>query len=304
MSALIRIATRSSALALAQTELAIKTIKAKYPISVIEVIKLTTKADKNSQTPIHEIGGKGIFVKELEQALLEQKADVAVHSVKDMPSKLTAELSLPCILERSLPHDILISKQNLSLSKLAPGSIVGTSSIRRELQLKLMRPDLIYKPIRGNVGTRIKKIGHGYDAIILAYAGIARLQLTEHITENFKLSEMLPAAGQAAIGLQCLTQNDKIMNMLTTLDHKASNVCITAERSAMENLGAHCFAPVAAYAEHAEDKIKLHAKVFTNTGHIQTTQTGPCTAAYDIGKEAAVELIHQGALDIISKAKE
>jgi hydroxymethylbilane synthase len=295
----IRIATRSSPLALAQTQSVLEALQRHDPDIRHTLVPMTTPADNAPNTPIHHIGGKGIFIKTLEAALLEGKADIAVHSVKDLPCTLDAAFQLPCVLPRAPAHDVLIGKKPYTLSTLPSGSIVGTSSIRRRHELLLMRPDIQCQDIRGNVGTRIDKLQQGYDAIILAYAGVERLGLTQHIHEHCRLDQLLPAAGQAAIGIECRTEDSELITYLAALNHEPTATCIESERAVMRALGAHCFAPVAAHATYADDLLQVTARVIGRRGSIEVQVSGSAHQATELGERAAESLRQQGALAII-----
>ena len=297
----IKIATRPSKLALTQANIVATAITKLDPNISCELVAIKTSADIKSEQPINTIGGKGIFIKELEQALLAKKADIAVHSIKDMPSKLAEHFSMPAILPRLVTHDVLISNNHTAFDDLAPGAVVGTSSLRRTCQLQILRPDLTYKPIRGNVDTRINKLAGDYDAIILAAAGIIRLGYEKHISQDFALEDILPAAGQGAIGIECLRDNSDMLKLASLLNHVPSAAAVTAERSAMWHLGGHCMAPIAAYASCNENKITLKAMVASHDSSkvIRTTKTAALPDAAELGQNIAKELISQGALDLI-----
>lgn len=297
----IKIATRPSKLALMQANIVATALSKLDPNISCELVTIKTSADIKSEQPINTIGGKGIFIKELEQSLLAKKADIAVHSIKDMPSKLLEPFSMPAILPRLAAHDILISNNHTAFHDLAPGAVVGTSSLRRTCQLQILRPDLTYKPIRGNIDTRIKKLAGKYDAIILAAAGIIRLGYEQHISENFSLEDILPSAGQGAICIECLHDNSDMIKLASLLNHAPSAAAVTAERSAMWHLGGHCMAPIAAYANYSENGITLKAMVANQDSSrvIRAIKTASPLYAMELGQDIAAELISQGALDLI-----
>jgi hydroxymethylbilane synthase len=301
---IIRIATRPSKLALAQASIVAKKLTELNCDITSKIVVITTTADIKAEQPINTIGGKGIFIKELEQALLAKQADIAVHSIKDMPSQLAQPFIMPAVLPRVAAHDVLISNNNLTFSELSPNMVVGTSSLRRTCQLQILRPDLTYKAIRGNVDTRIKKLASGYDAIILACAGIARLGLEQYISDNFSLKDMIPSAGQGAIGIECLNDNSPIIALISKLNHPPSAASITAERSAMLHLGGHCMAPIAAYASCKENDITLTAMVANKDSSrvIRAANTAHTSHAAKLGEDIAKNLISQGALDLINTA--
>lgn len=295
----IRIATRSSPLALAQTQLVVEALQRYNPDIPCTLVPMTTPADKAPHTPIQSIGGKGIFIKTLETALLAREADMAVHSVKDLPCTLEAAFQLPCVLPRAPAHDVLIGNHPYTLSTLPSGSIVGTSSIRRRHELLHLRPDIQCKDIRGNVGTRIDKLQQAYDAIILAYAGVERLGLTHKIHEHCRVNQLLPAAGQGAIGIECRAEDTELISYLTALNHQPTAACIESERAVMRALGAHCFAPVAAHATHEDDTLHLTARVIGITDIIEVQVSGCHRKSTELGERAAQSLRQQGALAII-----
>jgi hydroxymethylbilane synthase len=296
----IRIATRPSKLAIKQAEMAASAIKKHYPEVNISIKEFSTRADINNSAPIESFGGKGIFVKELEQALLDKEADIAVHSTKDMPCKLNSAFVLPAFLSRASVNDVLISKVKLTLLK--PGAKIGTSSLRRKLQLMAIRPDLEYKPIRGNIDTRIKKLESGYDAIILALAGLERLETETQITEIFNTDAILPAAGQGAIGIECLSSNIEIVEILQNINDHKTSICVSAERSLMAELGGHCQAPIAAYARIEKNKLILEAKVFGLKAkeNLYHKISGEPKDSFEIGKSLADYLNNKGAQSLIS----
>lgn len=298
----IRIATRPSKLAIKQAEMAASAIKKHYPEVNISIKEFSTRADINNSAPIESFGGKGIFVKELEQALLDKEADIAVHSTKDMPCKLNSAFVLPAFLSRASVNDVLISNNKTKLSSLNPGAIIGTSSLRRKLQLMAVRPDLEYKPIRGNIDTRIKKLESGYDAIIIALAGLERLETEAQITEIFNTDSILPAAGQGAIGIECLSSNIEIVEILQSINDHNTSICVSAERSLMAELGGHCQAPIAAYARIENNKLILEAKVFGLKAkeNLYHKISGEPKDSFEIGKSLADYLNNKGAQSLIS----
>ena len=300
----IRIATRPSKLALEQAKQVANIIKKKHPEITPIIKEFSTKADRNPGEPISNFGGKGIFTKEIEAALLNNQADIAVHSVKDLPSTMADVFSLPAILKRATVNDVLISKNNKTLLELPPNAVVGTSSLRRKLQLQAIRPDLDYQPIRGNIDTRIKN--NKYDAIILAYAGLERLELTDYITEVFSINDILPQAGQGAIGVQCLTKNNELNNILEHITDTSTAVCINTERQLMAKLGGHCQAPIAALATQKDNTITLTAKVFGKNENDNITCIERCNLEQieNIGTLAANTLNAMGAQNLINKLKE
>ena len=233
----------------------------------IEIKTIVTEGDINQKDRLSEVGGKGMFSKKIETELLENNIDLAVHALKDMPSIETDGLITNCFLKRSYPNEILISKSNIKFNELKPKSIIGTSSFRREYQLQNKRDDLIYKLIRGNVDTRIKKLNDGlYDAIILSKAGIDSLNLNQHITQEFSVEEIIPSAGQGVIAVQCRKNDDEICEILKKINHKATSICVTAERELLKTLEGDCNTPVGAISIIDGENVQLSVELFSVDG--------------------------------------
>ena len=266
----IIIGSRGSKLALIYAEIAKKKIfefKSDFKIDNIDIKKITTKGDQVQNIRLADVGGKGLFSKKIEEELLEKKIDIAVHALKDMPSNETEGLITNCFLERNDPREILISRENFFLKDLAKNSIIGTSSFRREFQLKKKRNDLNYKLIRGNVDTRIKKLNDKlYDAIILSYAGIKSLGLDKNISQIFSTSEVIPSAGQGVIALQCRKEDKEIINLLEKVNHQPTYHCVQAERNVLKVLNGDCETAVGAFANIDKDKINIEAELFSLDG--------------------------------------
>jgi len=261
----IIIGSRGSKLALIYAERA----KAKILkfCSEVEIKKITTTGDINQKDRLSEIGGKGLFSKQIENELLNEKIDIAVHALKDMPSDETEDLLINCFLERNDPREVLISHNNDLIKDLKPNSIVGTSSFRREFQLKKIRSDLNYKLIRGNVDTRIKKLNEKlYDAIILSYAGIQSLKLDKNISQIFSTREIIPSVGQGVVALQCRKNDSEIIKLLDKVNHKLTNICVIAERQFLKVLEGDCETAVGAIANLVGDQINLEAELFSIDG--------------------------------------
>jgi len=233
----------------------------------VEIKKITTTGDINQKDRLSEIGGKGLFSKQIENELLNEKIDIAVHALKDMPSDETENLLINCFLERNDPREVLISHNNDLIKDLKPNSIVGTSSFRREFQLKKIRSDLNYKLIRGNVDTRIKKLNEKlYDAIILSYAGIQSLKLDKNISQIFSTREIIPSVGQGVVALQCRKNDSEIIKLLDKVNHKLTNICVVAERQFLKVLEGDCETAVGAIANLVDDQINLEAELFSIDG--------------------------------------
>jgi len=250
--------------------------------------KITTTGDTIQDKRLSEVGGKGLFSKKIEEELLDEKIDLAVHALKDMPANETKGLITNCFLERNDPREILISKDNKPIKDLAPKSIVGTSSFRREFQLKKIREDLNYKLIRGNVDTRIKKLKDNlYDAIILSYAGIQSLNLKENISQTFSTSEIIPSAGQGVVALQC-RENDKVLiNLLSKVNHQLTHSCVSAERNVLKVLEGDCETAVGVIANIDKDTINIEAELFSLDGkkRFYHKASKNLSSAYELGNE-------------------
>ena len=266
----IIIGSRGSKLALIYAEISknkIFEVKSNFKIDDIHIKTITTKGDEVQNVRLSDIGGKGLFAKKIEEELLQKKIDIAVHALKDMPSNETEGLITNCFLERNDPREILISRENFFLKDLAKNSIIGTSSFRREFQLKKKRNDLNYKLIRGNVDTRIKKLNDKlYDAIILSYAGIKSLGLDKNISQIFSTSEVIPSAGQGVIALQCRKEDKEIINLLEKINHQPTYHCVQAERNVLKALDGDCETAVGAFANIDKDKINIEAELFSLDG--------------------------------------
>ena len=263
----IIIGSRGSKLALVYAERARVELLKNPRIQSVEIKSITTTGDTIKNLRVSEHGGKGLFCKTIEQELLNKNMDVAVHALKDMPTDETEGLLTNCFLERNNPREILISKDNKNIKELKTNAIVGTSSFRREFQLKNIKKDLVCKLIRGNVDTRIKKLNDNlYDAIILSYAGIKSLGLEENISQIFSTSEIIPSAGQGVTALQCRRNDQDLIEILDKVNHKITHNCIKAERNVLKVLEGDCETAVGAFAEVKNDKIILEAELFSLDG--------------------------------------
>ena len=250
--------------------------------------KITTTGDTIQDKRLSEAGGKGLFSKKIEEELIDEKIDLAVHALKDMPSNETKGLITNCFLERNDPREILISKDNKPIKDLVPNSIVGTSSFRREFQLKKIRGDLNYKLIRGNVDTRIKKLKDNlYDAIILSYAGIQSLNLIEYISQTFSTSEIIPSAGQGVVALQCRENDKELINLLDKVNHQLTHSCVLAERNVLKALEGDCETAVGVIANIDRDAINIEAELFSLDGEKRFYHKASknLSSAYELGKE-------------------
>lgn len=298
----IRIATRKSPLALWQAEHVAERLTGLYPGLKVELVGMTTKGDKILDSPLAKIGGKGLFVKELEQGLLDGSADLAVHSMKDVPIGFPDGLHLPCILEREDPRDAFVSNHHRTIADLPKYSKIGTSSLRRQCQIQAAYPQLKIKSLRGNVNTRLAKLDAGdYEAIVLASAGLKRLGLGIRITHHLTTSQSLPAIGQGAIGIECRKGDQDIEELISALQHQATAQCVQAERALNERLGGGCQVPIAGFAEIIENRLRLRALVGHPDGSLilRGEAAGNPEDARAIGLEVAEELLSKGAGKIL-----
>ena len=301
---IIRIATRKSPLALWQAEFVRAELLSAHPGLKVELITMSTQGDKILDTPLAKVGGKGLFVKELEQRMLAGDADIAVHSMKDVPVELPNGLHLAVICEREDPHDAFVSNQYKKLDELPQGAKVGTSSLRRQCQLLAMRPDFEILDLRGNVGTRLGKLDEGnYDAIILAAAGLKRLEHYARIASIIKPELILPAIGQGAVGIECRVDDPDTNELIAVLDHKDTHTRVSAERAFNHKLEGGCQVPIAGYAVLNGDTLDMKGLVGQPDGEkiIQDQRSGHRDNAEAIGIELAESLLSQGA-DVILKA--
>ena len=292
----IIIGSRGSKLALIYAERAKSEIMKFAQISGIEEVEIksiTTTGDTIQNTRLSDYGGKGLFSKTIEDELLSEKIDIAVHALKDMPSDETKGLITNCFLERNDPREILISKDNKHIKNLVSDSIIGTSSFRREFQLKKIREDLNYKLIRGNVDTRIKKLNDNlYDAIILSYAGIQSLNLDKNISQIFSTSEIIPSAGQGVVALQCKENDQELIKLLNKVNHQSTHNCVQAERNVLKILKGDCETAVGAFAKIEKDNISLEAELFSLDGkeRFYYKASKELKLASELGKEAGTIL--------------
>ena len=298
---MLNVGTRGSRLAIAQTQIALQSLRHAAPHSDFRVIEIHTTGDIDRR-PLFTMDEKGIFEKEVNEAVLDGKVDFAVHSLKDIPSDLNSNLVVASIPRRASPNDVLISKGK-RLAELKTDSIVGSSSLRRAVQIKLMRPDLIVKPIRGNVETRVKKVMSGeYDAIVLAEAGLSRIGMKDVIVERFSTSKFLPAPGQGAIALVCRRSDRKIISFLRSIEDQKSRREILAERALIREVEGGCRFPLGAVARSSRDgtNISLSAVVFSADGSesIRIREKGAASHAERLGARSAGKLIKAGALEL------
>ncbi len=300
----LRIATRKSPLALWQAEHVRTRLQAVHPGLEVELVTMSTQGDRVLDSPLARIGGKGLFVKELEQGMLQGDADIAVHSMKDVPVGFPPGLGIGVILEREDPRDALVSNRFTSVDALPEGARVGTSSLRRQCQLRARRPDLEILDLRGNVGTRLSRLDNGdYDAIVLACAGLKRLGLEARISAALEPEQCLPAIAQGVIGIECRVDDARVQGLIAPLDHPATRLRTLAERAMNATLAGGCQAPVAGYAVLQGDRIELHGLVGWPDGSevIRGHISGPAADAEHLGQELAEDLLARGARPILEK---
>ena len=295
---ILRIGTRASELALKQSEWVKGKIEGRHPDVSVDLISIKTMGDKILDSPLSKIGGKGLFVKEIEDALLERKVDLAVHSMKDVPAELPENLVLSTFPKREDPADALISMGSQTLAQLPRGARVGTSSLRRGAQLLHTRPDLKLVPLRGNVDTRLRKLeSENLHAIILAAAGLKRLGLSSRITQILSFGEVLPAVGQGALGIEVRRYDEQTVSLLHFLDHKATRIAVTTERAFLRELEGGCQVPIAGLAQLDEDKLSFEGMVAELDGSsiLREEIIGTKDQAEEIGIALARELLDSGA---------
>ncbi len=304
MNNIVRIATRKSALALWQAEYVKTQLEHFHPDLTVELVPMVTKGDIILDTPLAKVGGKGLFVKELEVAMLEGRADIAVHSMKDVPVEFPEGLGLEVICPREDPRDAFVSNHIQSFEDLPQGAIVGTSSLRRQCQIKALRPDLDIRDLRGNVNTRLRKLDEGeYDAIILAAAGLIRLEMPARIRQFIAPEVMLPANGQGAVGIECRTNDQRIKSLLAPLECQNTRYRVFAERAMNRALEGGCQVPIGSFAELTDDNLYLRGLVGAVDGSqiIRDEVSGHVSEAEALGLALADKLLAQGA-DAILKA--
>ncbi|MDN5842775.1 MAG: hydroxymethylbilane synthase [Alcaligenaceae bacterium] len=298
------IATRASRLALWQAEHVRDRLLELYPSCRVELLKMTTRGDQILDRTLSKVGGKGLFVKELETALLDGRADLAVHSLKDVPVDLGSPFRLSAILERDDPCDALVSNEFSSLADVPAGSVIGTSSLRRESQIRERFPQLVVRPLRGNLDTRLAKLDRGdYAAIILAAAGLRRLGLTERIRAVLPPELSLPAAGQGALGIEIMESRDDLHAWLAPMVSAGTTACALAERAVSRALGGSCQVPLAAYAQEHDGRLDLRALVAEPDGSciMRAQIQGAVADAARLGEQVARELMDQGADQILAR---
>ena len=302
----LRIATRNSPLALWQAHFIRDQLLAEHKQLSVEIVSMTTKGDQILDRSLSKVGGKGLFMKELEEALLDGRADIAVHSMKDVTVDLPEGLEVSCVCERETPNDAFVSNTYRSLHELPAGSVVGTSSLRRRAQLKHHFPQLEIKPLRGNVNTRLRKLDDNeYDAIILAAAGLIRLGFENRIADLIAIEDSLPAVGQGIVGIENRIGDMEIKQLLAVLNNTNSEICIAAERRMNQCLDGGCSVPIAGFAQLEGDTLIMQGVV----GDVESGQLlsacaeGEASDAAELGQQVAQQLIDQGARTLIAKAR-
>lgn len=297
----VRIGTRKSKLALWQANFVKEFLERKWDVEV-ELVKITTTGDKILDAPLAKIGGKGLFVKEIEQALIDRKIDLAVHSLKDVPMVIPEGLTLGAITEREFPFDVLISRDGKKLAELPEGARVGTSSLRRQVQIKRLRRDLKVEILRGNVDTRMRKLKESlYDAIVLAYAGVKRMGYEEEITEI--LDYFIPAVGQGSLAIEIREDDKRIRELIEPLNHRESYIRAVCERAFLRRLEGGCQVPIGAYAEVREGKLLIRGFIsdLEGTKFIEGKEEGNLGEAESIGERLAEDLLERGGKKILKE---
>jgi len=297
------IATRASRLALWQAKHVQARLLQLYPQCEVSLLEMTTRGDQILDRTLSKVGGKGLFVKELETALLDGRADLAVHSLKDVPVDLKLPFSLTAVMQREDPRDALVSNQVNDLAQLPAGAVVGTSSLRREAQIRALYPQLVVRPLRGNLDTRLGKLDRGeYAAIILAAAGLQRLELTGRIRAYLSPEQSLPSAGQGALGIEVMAERADLRGWLAPLECRTSSWCAQAERMVSAQLGGSCQVPLAAYAEIRDGVLNLRGLVAQPDGTtlIRAQASGAPEQAEALGRQVAARLLEQGAREILA----
>ncbi len=299
----IRIATRESALALWQANHVKGLLESTHEGLTCEIVGMTTEGDRNKVSPLSQMVGKGVFVKELEVALLEERVDIAVHSMKDVPGELPAGLAITAICERASPRDAFVSNHYETLAHLPEGASVGSSSLRRVLQIKAAYPHLKFEELRGNVDTRLRKLDEGqHAAIILAVAGLTRLGLKARIRSEIDASVSIPAAGQGAVGIESRVDDVTTNRLLAAINHEPTALCVGAERRVTLALGATCNLPIAAFAELKDGIVSLSSYVSDKTGNhvIREGLSGKATESLALADKLGTRLLAQGAGELIA----
>ena len=300
----LRIGSRGSRLALLQAEFIRSLIKSKFPEITTELHIIRTTGDKILDSQLSEIGGKGVFVKEIEDALIRNEIDIAVHSMKDLPTILPNGLTIGAVAERHDPRDVLVSKNDIKFNELPKGAKVGTSSLRRQAQLLNLRPDLQILPLRGNVDTRVRKVrSEGLDSAVLALAGLERMGFKDEIAEIFPVDVLVPAPGQGALAVECREDDREINDIISQINHKESSISAYAERAFLAELGGGCQVPVGCYARIKKDRINILGLIASTDGReiIREEIDGSVEIHQALGRELALTILNKGGREILSK---
>ena len=304
MSNSLRVGTRGSQLALWQAKWVKEQLIRKHPDLDVEIHTIKTTGDKILDVPLAKVGGKGLFVKEIEEALLEKSVDLAVHSMKDVPTELPDGLGIVAVSEREDPRDAVLGQNNTPILELPQGAKIGTSSLRRQAQLFAARPDFVIEPLRGNINTRLRKLKEGmYDAIILAMAGVKRLGWENEVTEVIDPGVMLPAIGQGALGIEARLDDEDTLERIAFLNDEVTSSCVAAERAFLHRLEGGCQVPIAAYAVREGDEILLTGLVGSVDGTriIKDTDRGPAGEAAQLGDALAARILEAGGREILEE---
>ncbi|MEQ1578953.1 MAG: hydroxymethylbilane synthase [Steroidobacteraceae bacterium] len=302
----LRIATRQSKLALWQAEHVAARLRAAHPDLEVVLVPMTTQGDRVLDRALAQVGGKGLFVKELEVALASNRADIAVHSMKDVPGELPDGMMLCAFLDRADPRDAFVSRRYISFDSLPHGARVGTSSPRRQCQLKALRPDIETLLLRGNVETRLRKLAEGeFDAIVLASAGLNRLGLAEHITELLDTERSIPAVGQGIVGIECRSADTRSRELTAVLNDRTAELCITAERAFARRLEGSCQSPIAGFAELSGSLLTLRGMVGSMAGDqmFRGRVAGPAETSASLGLNLAERLLNDGAEKLLEEMR-
>ena len=304
MKQALRIGSRGSRLALLQAEFIRSLIKSKFPEIITELYIIRTTGDRILDSPLPEIGGKGVFVKEIEDALIRNEIDIAVHSMKDLPAILPNGLTIGAVAERHDPRDALVSKNDIKFNELPKGAKVGTSSLRRQAQLLHLRPDLRILPLRGNVDTRVRKVRReGLDSAVLALAGLERMGFKDEIAEIFPVDVLVPAPGQGVLAVECREDDREINDIISRINHKESNIGASAERAFLAELGGGCQVPMGCYARIKQDRINILGLIASTDGReiIREEIDGSVEIHQALGRELALRILNKGGMEILSK---
>jgi hydroxymethylbilane synthase len=300
----LRIVTRGSKLAMWQTSFVAAELHRLHPDLEIEAVEIRTRGDRITDRPLPEVGGKGLFTEELEAALRDGRADLAVHSLKDLPTRLEEDLALACVTRREDPRDALVATGPMRFDSIPGDAVIGTGSLRRQAQILARHPGLKIRDLRGNVPTRIRKLDDGdYDAIVLALAGLRRLGLEDRVTQILEPADMLPAVGQGALGIETRGGDERILGLLAPLEDASTRAAVTAERALLHRLEGGCHVPIGALGEVEDDRVRLEALVAATDGTrvIRGTRAGPIAQAEALGRDLAEDLLAQGAREILSE---